>query len=329
MSAEDNLDLPSASLAILRERARLLQMLRAFFDERGFFEVQTPLLSADTVVEQHLDPLRVRLYDDPRTIDRGPTWYLQTSPEFHMKRLLVAGAEAIYQVASAFRAAERGSLHNPEFTMVEWYRCNQDLDAGIRLLDELCQHMLGGQAAEHITYAEAFRRHADIDPFTCTDSELVERIGNTVPGTTPLSDRDDQLNFLLTELVEPQLGQSRPTILYDYPPSQAALARIRVDQSDDGAVAERFELYVQGVELANGYHELRDAEEMERRFRTINQRRAMAGKVMLPVHSRLAQAMRRGFPNCAGVALGFDRLVMLATDSTCLADVLAFPVDRA
>ena len=321
--------LPAASLQMLRFRAELLVRLRAFFASRDFLEVETPLLSADTVIDRHLDPLAVTLFDDPRTPDIGRRMWLQTSPEFAMKRLLAAGAERIYQVTRAFRGAESGSHHNPEFTMVEWYRVGDSMETGSALLAELACEMLDSTHVSQTSYREAFERHVDIDPHLATVGEL-EKIANSrgvsIPSDMPADDRDEWLNLLLATLVEPQLGSECPEVLYDYPASQAALAQVR---SDDPPVAERFELYVNGVELANGYHELLDAGVLRDRNRKTNLLRRADGKNALPEETRLLAAMESGLPNCVGVALGFDRLVMMAASATSLREVMSFPIDRA
>ena len=304
---------PTASASTLRLRAQMLQKLRVFFDERGFLEVETPLLSADTVVEQHIDPIRVTLPDDLRRPDEGQTMWLQSSPEFHMKRLLATGDyEAIYQIGKAFRGAERGTEHNPEFTIVEWYRVGDDLQAGMKLLSDLCTTLLDSPPPEWITYADAFQRYAGIDPFS--DDESAEH--------------DEQLNLILADQVEPKLGIERPTILYHYPASQAAIAQVTTD-SAGRRVAERFELYVEGLELANGYHELLDASELERRNKKNNAVRLADGRPELPGDSKLMAAMTYGLPPCTGVALGFDRLLMVAAQKTNIQDVMAFPIERA
>jgi lysyl-tRNA synthetase class 2 len=319
---------PTATWETLCRRAQWLQRLRLFFDERGFVEVETPLLSTDSVVDRHLDPIPVTLFTDPREPDLGERFFLQTSPEFGMKRLLVSGATAIYQVTRAFRGGERGRLHNPEFTMVEWYRVGDDYVAGRRLLAELAQTLLPVPAVESLTYAEAFRRYVQLDPTVASNEALVERaqqLGGPLPDLPP-DDRDAWLNWLLTQWVEPQLGREFPTILYDYPASQAALATI-----DPGppAVAQRFELYVNGIELANGYHELLDADALAERARRVNRERRIDGKYQLPETSRLEAAMRAGLPPCSGVALGFDRLLMVAWGAQSIDEVLAFPIERA
>lgn len=319
---------PAARWEYLRLRAELLAKTRAFFAARGFLEVETPLLSADVVVDKHLDPLAVTLPDDVRRPNVGQQFWLQTSPEFGMKRLLAAGATAIYQITRAFRAGEVGRLHNPEFTIVEWYRVGNAMDAGMQLLSELGEGLLGRGAAEPISYREAFERYAGIDPHHAAPAELAAlaaRRGLSISDSLAGGDRDEWLNLLLAALVEPNLGQSRPAILYDYPASQAALAQV----AGDPPVAKRFELYASGVELANGYQELLDAEVLRQRNRAANAARVADGKPSLPQESRLLAAMDHGLPPCTGVALGFDRLVMLAAGASSLAEVLAFPIDRA
>jgi elongation factor P--(R)-beta-lysine ligase len=327
--------LPSASLEMLRLRAEMLTRLRSFFAARGFMEVETPLLSADVVVDRHLDPMSTVLADDVRQPDVGRRLWLQTSPEFGMKRLLAAGAKSIYQITRAFRNGEVGALHNPEFTMVEWYRVGDDLQGGMSLLSDLCSALLHSPPAERLTYAAAFERYVGIDPHRTTVVELSRAaIANriTAPGGFG-DDRDLWLNLLLAECVEPKLGQHIPTILYDYPASQAALAKVRVETSTADQqpieVAERFELYVRGIELANGYHELLDANVLRRRNAAANAARGAEGKPRVPEESRLLEAMDSGLPACAGVAMGFDRLVMLAAGAKSLAEVMAFPIDRA
>jgi lysyl-tRNA synthetase class 2 len=322
-------DLPAASWNVLRRRAELLRRLRAYFDARGYLEVETPLLSHDIVVDRHLDPFATVLAADARRPDVGERLWLQTSPEAAMKRLLAAGATALYQVTRSFRNGERGPLHNPEFTIAEWYAAGQSYGEAMTFLSELCDDLLGCGPAERLSYAEAFRRWVAVDPHAAPADDLREaarRHGIAAPDSLAADDRDGWLNLLLVERVEPRLRESgRPAILFDFPAGQAALAQV----NGDPPVAERFELYVRGVELANGYHELRDAAVLRRRSRLANEGRAKDGKPPLPEESRLLAAMDRGLPDCCGVALGFDRLVMLAVGATTIDEVLAFPIDRA
>lgn len=313
--------LPTATLDMLRRRAELLKQFRQFFDSRGFLEVETPILSHDTVVDRHLDPIPVTLFAEPRQPDRGSRLWLQTSPEFCMKRLLVAGATAIYQITKAIRGGrETGPEHNPEFTIVEWYRVGDDYATGMQLLSDLAESVLGAGSAELVTYREAFQRQVGFDPLLP---------GATLPlplGMDPDADRDLILDDWLSSLVAPYLGPARPVILHDYPASQAALAHVR---HGNPPVAERFELYFRGVELANGYHELLDPAILRERNRTNNTERFADDKYMLPEESRLLDAMDHGLPACCGCALGFDRLVMVATGAKSIQEVMAFPVERA
>ena len=349
---------PTASWENLRLRAALLRRLREFFDTHGFLEVETPALSADTVVDRHLD-----LFDiSPLPLGEGPgvrvssasanreallpssphpnplpkgegtsgkRMWLQTSPEFAMKRLLAAGGGAIYQIARVFRRDEIGPLHNPEFTLVEWYRTGDTVDEGMTLTDELCEEMLGRGPAERISYGEAFERYVGLDPHTADGGTLAgvaKKLGLQPPASLALEDRDGWLDLLMVERIQPHLGIERPVLLYDYPASQAALARVRPGSPP---VAERFELYVAGIELANGYHELLDPAELRARNARVNAQRKADGKPALPEESRLLAAMEAGLPPAVGVALGFDRLVMLAAGAKSIAEVVAFPFNRA
>ena len=319
-------------LDTLRARAALLAELRAFFHARGFLEVETPLLSPDVVIDVHLEPFSTMWRADPRAA-RGEELFLQTSPEFSHKRLLAAGCGPIFEVFRAFRNGESGQRHNPEFTLVEWYRPGDDHHAQMTFTEALVRHLyratprqLAAAPFERLAYDDAFARYVGT-PVLALDvpalAELAREYKISIPsglGTKP-GDRDDWLNLLLAELVEPHLGVERPTFLYDYPASQAALAIIR---EDDPPVAERFELYIQGVELCNGYHELRDAEELRRRNREQNRKRISLGLRELPVESRLLQAMESGLPGCAGVALGFDRLLMMLLGKASIGAVRAF-----
>lgn len=319
--------LPAATWERLRQRGQLLRRLRQFFDDRGFIEVDTPILSADTVIDRHLDPVPVTLAADPRQPDVGPRYWLQTSPEFGMKRLLAAGAQAIYQVTKAFRLAERGPLHNPEFTMVEWYRVGDDYQTGMQLLADLAEVMFERGPALRLSFTEIFQNTLGIDPHRAEIGELADtaaRLGIDV--AFEADDRDAWLDLLLVEAIQPTLGTGQPVIVYDFPASQSALAQVRPGPP---AVAERFELYVDGLELANGYHELLDAGELRRRNHLANQQRMADGKPPLPVESRLLAAMDAGLPSCSGTALGFDRLVMAATGAKSIDEVIAFPIERA
>lgn len=331
---------PAATWSVLELRAALLATVRGFFARYGFLEVETPLLSADVVVDRHLDPFATLWVPEPTRPDQGRRLWLQTSPEFAMKRLLAAGPRAIYQVTRAFRNGEVGPRHNPEFTIVEWYRPGDDYAHGMRLLGDLAQELFApfavfpptaaGQPStcELLSYGEAFRELVGLDPLRASPAQLAEQARRHAlaipPGLDP-RDRDGWLDLLLVERVEPHLGQRAPTILYDYPASQAALAQLH----GDPPVAARFELYARGIELANGYLELLDADELRARQGRANALRRSDGKPALPEESRLLDAMQAGLPRCVGCALGLDRVVMLAAGCRTLAEVLAFPIERA
>jgi lysyl-tRNA synthetase class 2 len=312
---------PTAELPTLQRRSKLLAQVRAFFDEHGFDEVETPVLSRDTVVDRYLFPLPVVVHDE--------TYWLQTSPEFHMKRLLAAGMNAIYQITRAFRNDENGPHHNLEFTLLEWYRTSWSTKDAIAFLGSLVSTILSTAAHETVSYQQAFIAAIDIDPLEDTTKKLLRCIAGLdfqPPENWRSMDRDGWLDLLFSEYVQPTLGLDVPTILVDYPLSQAALAR---QNPDNPKVADRFELFFHGLELANGYHELLDVQELRRRNERSNRQREQAGHPRLPPESYLETAMQNGLPDCCGVALGLDRLVMLATAATDISEVIAFPFDRA
>ncbi len=322
---------PSADWATLRLRAELLARVRAFFAAREVLEVETPALSAAAITDPHLTSFgTVYAGPGPRY---GQTLYLHTSPEFPMKRLLAAGSGCIYQIARVFRDGEAGRRHNPEFTLLEWYRVGFDHRRLMNEVAELVTNLLAGRLPlaepERSSYRETFQHHLGLDPHRATVAELAACAtarGVSIPPGMPVDDADPWLDLLLTHCIEPRLGQGRLTFVYDYPASQAALARLRPGHPP---VGERFELYLNGVELANGFHELGDAGEQRRRFGQENAARRALGLPLAPVDENLLAALEAGLPDCAGVALGFDRLMMLAAGKRYIQDVIAFPVDIA
>jgi len=324
----------TTSIETLKQRAKLLAAVRRFFDERGFFEVETPILSNDIVVDRYLQPIPVKFSDVITAGDDQRQLWLQTSPEFAMKRLLASGAQAIYQITKAFRAGEAGDRHNPEFTMLEWYRVGDDYQAGMNLLAELVldifeAHKVILEGVDQTTYRQAFIQHAKIDPME-TDvagfKHFAASNGIELSGNVDAEDLDFWRNLVLTHVVEKNLGYTNPLIVCDWPASQSALAKVR---NEVHPVAERFELYVNGVELANGYHELLDADELRNRNERVNAQRTEDGVAALPVESRLLKAMDEGLPACSGVAMGIDRLAMVLLGKSSIRDVVAFPIDRA
>ena len=310
---------PTASLDTLKVRAEVLATIRAFFAERQVLEVETPALAATAVTDVHLESLSC-------PIDGLGTLHLQTSPEFHMKRLLAAGCGPIFQICRAFRGSESGRRHNPEFTMLEWYRPGWDHHGLMDEVEALLADVLGTAAGERLTYRQAFLEHAGIDPHGATDQELRREVAVLgVPDRESL-DRDDLLNLVMSHAVEGKLGRGRPSFVHDFPASQASLARVR---AGDPPLAERFEVFVEGLELANGFHELTDAGEQRRRFERDLAHRRRAGLDLPRVDERLMAALEHGLPSCAGVAMGVDRLVMLKVGARDITDVIAFPIDRA
>lgn len=306
---------PTASLLNLQRRAQILATIRTFFAERNVLEVETPLLGYSTATDPHISSLIVP--------HNTTSLYLQTSPEFAMKRLLVAGSGSIYQIAKAFRAEENGRLHHTEFTLLEWYRVGFDHHQLMDEMDALLQQVLQTESAERCTYTEIFQRYLEIDPLLASSEELAQcayaqgliEIQNPDP-------KDDTFwcHLLMSHCIEPNLGKERPLFVLDFPPAQAALAKIR---PGNPPVAERFEVYYRGVELANGYHELNDILEQKRRFFVDNQRRETLNLPQIPADPSLLAALAYGLPDCAGVALGVDRLVMLALGASNIAEVMS------
>ena len=316
---------PSAPIANLLKRAAIVADIRRFFADRGVLEVDTPAMSQATVTDIHLVPFKTRFVGPGAS--QGLDLWLMTSPEYHMKRLLAAGSGPIYQMNRSFRNEEAGRHHNPEFTMLEWYRPHYDMYRLINEVDDLLQQILECDEAESLSYQQAFQRCLNIDPLTAEKEALVAVAATLGVGDLAASedDRDTLLQLLFMLGVEPKIGQERPVFVYHFPASQASLAEI---STEDHRVAERFEVYYRGIELANGFRELTDAREQRQRFEQDNRRRAEKGLPEQPVDQLLLAALEHGLPDCSGVALGIDRLIMLALKAESLSDVIAFPVDR-
>jgi len=320
---------PTASLESLKVRAAIIRRVRDFFDSRGFLEVETPVLSRDTVVDRYLEPFAVSVGDDR-------PYYLQTSPEFAMKRMIASGAGAIFQIAKVFRRGDLGVKHNPEFTMLEWYRTGDDDDAGITFLNDLADTVLRRGKATCVTLRQLFAEYVQLNPHTADCRHLhgfAQKSGMSFPDSFGLEEheRENWVDLIFSERIEPLLGQKEPVIVTDWLASQSQLAKTRRidDAAGDFDVSERFELFVDGLELANGYNELLDAGILLERIRATNALRIVDGKSPLSEESRLLVAMRHGLPPCCGCAMGLDRLVMAALPTQNIADVIAFPWDRA
>lgn len=304
--------------------------IRGFFHERNVLEVDTPQLASAATTDPAIDSFQTD-YTGPGAA-HGKPLYLCSSPEFFMKRLLAAGSGAIFQLAHVFRNGEHGARHNPEFMMLEWYRPGFDHHALMDEIDDLLVEVLDGlvdyRAARRIGYRDWFLEETGLDPWlddTCAFRGFAsEKLGiETLPALDD-TDRDGWLDLVVTHWLEPRLGH-KTQFVYDYPPSQASLARVRNGRYP---VAERFELYAGGVELANGFHELTDAKEQAQRFEAENRCRVQRGQAEMPVDAALIGALAHGLPECSGVALGFDRLLMLATGASAIDAVMPFGLDH-
>ncbi|MCG8412619.1 MAG: EF-P lysine aminoacylase GenX [Pseudomonadales bacterium] len=308
----------TASPENLQLRAQLLTDLRSFFAARDVMEVETPLLSQHTVTDVHLRSFVVD--NDSQAL------FLQTSPEYAMKRLLASGCGSIYQLGKAFRQEEQTKQHNPEFTLLEWYRVGFSLEALMDEVEELMQQLLDCNEIPRLSYASLFESHCQFNPHTISAAELEAFARNRLSlGTQELSSTD-YLQLLMAQVIEPQL----PTecFVYDYPKAQAALAATET-LADGIEVAKRFELYCRGMELANGYFELTEAGEQSQRFQNDLDKRRSLGLPSVPRDERLLAALTAGMPSCAGVALGVDRLLMVLCEADTIEEVLSFPFDRA
>jgi len=302
---------------ILRLRAQLYRDIRQFFFTRQVLEVETPILSEACVPEPMIEPF----YTDYQ----GPgskRLFLHTSPELAMKRLLAAGSGAIFQITKVFRDGEAGRWHNPEFSLLEWYRPGFKQNDLIQEVDELLQTLLNCPPAECLTYCAVFEQYTNLHPLHTSLAALQDYAAQF----GIVQDRDTCLQLILSHDIEPHLGQSRPTVITDFPASQAALARKRVDNPE---LAERFEVYVQGIELANGFYELTDPVEQRQRFEEDLIKRQTLNLPTYPLDERFLAALESGLPDCAGIALGLDRLLMLIVGASHIDEVLAFPINCA
>jgi len=316
---------PTASLPTLRLRAELLACARSFFAERGVLEVDTPALVRHAVTDRHIHSAQVRLPGHVAPL------FLHTSPEYAMKRLLAAGSGDIYQIAHVFRGDEASRLHNAEFMLIEWYRCGQSMQQLMQEVALLAATLLGlplEAPFETLSYQQAFQRELACAPLTASDAALRalaerERLDPTLAAHC---DRDQLLDWLMASAVGPRLGAERLCFVHRYPASQAALARL---DPEDPRVALRFELYYRGIELANGFEELADAAEQRARFETDREQRRRGAVPAPDMDLALLDALAAGLPPAAGVAMGFDRLLMLRIGASDISAVLAFPLERA
>ncbi len=322
---------PNCTLELLQQRAAMLSAIRAFFAERRVLEVETPSLCNTVGTDPNLDFFRSRFNLPGGQLQN--LIYLQTSPEFSMKRLLAAGSGSIYQICKAFRNGEVGRYHNPEFTILEWYRVGFSLPNLIDEVDVLLRQILGSSLTprhtDHLSYASVFYRFCGLDPIQADISVFVDcAIRNGLSEAVEICAESRKLwqEFLFSHLVQPNLGVAGLTIVDRYPASQATLAR---RCPDNPLLVDRFEVFCQGVELANGFQELRDAEEQELRFDQELQQRTQEGKFAPAKDNRFLSALKTGLPECVGVAIGLDRVLMLAAGVDSIEDVLPFSISRA
>ena len=299
-------------IEIIKGRARIVSDIRHFFSQRHVLEVDTPILSRAAPTAPYLESFKTE-FIPMGSIDKA-SYYLQTSPEFAMKVLLAGGSGSIYQIAKVFRNGERGRLHSPEFTMLEWYRPELNLE---ELMDEvaaLLQTITSYSESVRFSYKEVFSQYLNINILVCSKDELQKLAIKKLPSFSGdfYLDRDGWLELLMSQVIEPELASlKKPVFIYDFPASQAQLAKVKLD-NDGEQVAARFELYAGGLEVANGYDELLDAKELRKRFEYDNQQRLKLGKAEMPIDEKLLAAMDLGLPPCTGVAVGLDRLLMLA-----------------
>ena len=312
---------PSASLQNLQQRAQVLAKIRRFFSERDVLEVETPSLASSTVADVYIESISAEVIDGNSSRQN----FLQTSPEYFMKRLLASGSGSIYQIAKAFRQEEKTARHNIEFTLLEWYRLSYSLDQLMTELEHLVQDVLDCGPIPRFSYREIFQQHLQIDPHEITLEELQQLVSTEIDLHGSGLSKTDYLQLLLSNSIEPKLPPF--CIIYDYPSEQAALATLEAD-AKGVVVAKRFELFGRGMELANGYFELSDAAEQRARFEADNVARKGKGLQTHDVDEKLIAALESGLPSCSGVAMGVDRLLMLLVEAKTISEVISFDSER-
>ncbi len=312
---------PSANTDLLRLRADVLARVRRFFADRGVLEVETPLLAPATVTDLHIDSIPAQVQ-----IQGGlQTFHLQTSPEYAMKRLLAAGSGACYQICKSFRQSDAGARHNPEFTMLEWYRPGFSLEQLMTEVEQLLREFLPRASVPRLSYRELFQRHLGINPHRIELESLRRLAREKLPVDATQLNATDCLQLLLGHAIEPDLPAY--CFIYDYPADQAALAKTGPNPEGE-PVARRFELFSRGMELANGYDEETDGKVLRARFERDRQKRAELGRPAPEIDEKLLAALDHGLPPCAGVALGIDRLLMHLSNANSITKVLPFPINR-
>jgi lysyl-tRNA synthetase class 2 len=320
----------SLSWESAKARSAIIKNIRLFFEKRQVIEVETPILSNGTITDVHLDAFTTRYnFLSDSSSEHSSPLYLNTSPEFAMKRLLASGYGCIYQICKAFRHEQYGRYHNPEFTMLEWYRLGYDHFDLMNEVAELLIDILNCPPCTKVSYQKIFIQHTGIDPLNVSKSELIEMIKSKDKMSIWLKDELDNdilLQYIFSEIIEPLIGIDAPCFIYNFPSSQASLAKI---SKHDPRVADRFECYYEGIELVNGFHELTDGKQQESRFNEDNKKRISKGLPHRPIDTNFINALSYGIPDCAGVAVGIDRLVMLTLKKKHINKVISFAIENA
>ncbi len=312
----------NTNLKASQYRAEIYGKIREYFRGQKVLEVETPVLSRGSSVDCHIDVFSTDISGAGKKSEK---LFLQTSPEFFMKRMLCDGYPSIFQIGRVFRDGERGRMHNPEFSILEWYRKDFNYRNLMDETAEICFLVLGKSPVESKSYRDVFREQVQVDPVTCSDEELKECIASRGEDSTLHPLREDLLNFIFSRFIQPSLPERKLCFVYNYPMELASLAR---QDPDDRRLANRFEAFYNGIELCNGYEELADAGEYAARFTAENRKRKTMSKPELPVDKKLLESLKKGLPPCSGAALGLDRLLMLGLGVDDIRDVLVFPVDR-
>ncbi|MCK5829643.1 MAG: EF-P lysine aminoacylase GenX [Methylococcales bacterium] len=320
---------PACDLKQLHLRAQMLSKIRDFFDRRSVLEVETPLLCQATGTDPQLDFFSTEYHRSPK----NRTMYLQTSPEFAMKRLLAAGSGSIFQICKAFRNAEFGRYHNPEFSILEWYRIDftlwQLIDEVIELLTELLTGYYVAESVKKMGYFEVFKEVTGLNPLEfCQESYALYASQNSIMDAIKICGNDHSmwLDFIFSYKIQPSLKNLGICIVFGYPAIQSSLARVNIDNP---LISDRFEVFIEGIEIGNGFFELSNAEEQEKRFNQENKTRELKGLVAVESDKLFLDALKFGLPDCSGIALGLDRLLMVMANTQALSDVITFPLDRA
>ncbi|MFI3256261.1 MAG: elongation factor P--(R)-beta-lysine ligase [Psittacicella sp.] len=315
---------PNLSIELLKSRNKFIKEVRNFFDKRDILEVDTPILSSYGVTDVNLNTFST-FYNSPYN-SKYKTLYMITSPEYHMKRILAKYNIPIYQVTKVFRNEEEGVKHNPEFTMLEWYRPGFDMFDLISEIEDLMKDTIKISKVELMSYTEVFEKYFNIDPISCDINILKEEALKYNYSSLNPQDRDSLLEFLFSIHIEPKVGNIHPIAVYNFPATQASLARVDPNNS---LLANRFEIYYKGVELANGFNELTNYKAQLERFKKDNIKRSELNLPEIEIDINLIEALKSGMKQVSGVAIGLDRLIMIALDKKSISEVLSFPIDKA